>query len=145
MYGSDVCNDESTLPAHRVVKGDHVPGARYRNQFMTEGLSKELEYCQQAVQPLLGALQRTIAALPAAAGGESARLRLLLSSARLACRVFYSLNSPGLTEASRSPSSPAGKWPANLLPGVPTAVILLKERQRGRLENLSTGQAMCSV
>lgn len=75
--------------------------ARYRNQFMTEALSKELEYCQQAVQPLLGALQRTTAALPAAAGGDAARLRLLLSSARLACRVFYSLNSPGLTEARK--------------------------------------------
>jgi hypothetical protein len=69
---------------------------------MTEGLSKELEYCQQAVQPLLAALQRTTAALPAAAnaGGDAAQLRVLLSSARLACRVFYSLNSPGLTEAS---------------------------------------------
>ena len=79
-----------------------APAARYRNQFMTEALSKELEYCQQAVQPLLGALQRTTAALPAAAGGDPSRLRLLLSSARLACRVFYSLNSPGLTEASQA-------------------------------------------
>lgn len=68
---------------------------------MTEGLSKELEYCQQAVKPLLAALQRTTAALPAAAvnaAADAAPLRLLLSSARLACRVFYSLNSPGLTE-----------------------------------------------
>jgi len=75
---------------------------RYRNQFMTEGLSNELEYCQQAVKPLLAALQRVTAALPAvAAGGNGAALRTLLSSARLACRVFYSLNSPGLTEVSR--------------------------------------------
>jgi Cse1 len=89
-----------------------VPAARYRNQFMTEALSKELEYCQQAVQPLLGALQRTTAALPAAAGGDdAARLRLLLSSARLACRVFYSLNSPGLTEArhANDDASPSAK------------------------------------
>lgn len=74
---------------------------RYRNQFMTSALNEELKYCQQAVKPLLAALQRINAALPAAAADAAAApapLRLLLSSARLACRVFFSLNSPGLTE-----------------------------------------------
>lgn len=90
--------------AHCVLLSISILTHRYRNQFMTEGLSKELEYCQQAVKPLLAALQRTTAALPAAAnaGGDATQLRLLLSSARLACRVFYSLNSPGLTEVGIS-------------------------------------------
>lgn len=66
---------------------------------MTDGLSNELEYCQQTIKPLLAALQRVTSALPtAAANGDAAALRTLLSSARLACRVFFSLNSPGLTE-----------------------------------------------
>ncbi len=54
------------------------------------------------VKPLLAALQRITAALPASAGASDggASLRLLLSSARLVSRVFFSLNSPGLTEVS---------------------------------------------
>jgi hypothetical protein len=68
---------------------------------MTSELSQELKFCQMAVKPLLQALQRITAALhaaSAAAARDPAPLRLLLSSARLACRVFFSLNSPGLTE-----------------------------------------------
>ena len=36
-------------------------------------------------------------------------LNELLSSARLVCRIFYSLNSPGLTEVRLSPLT---RWPA---------------------------------
>lgn len=76
---------------------------RYRNQFMTDALSKELEYCQALVNPLLAALQSLTAQVTAAAAaGQLEALRLLLGSVRLVCRVFFSLNSPGLTEVRGS-------------------------------------------
>lgn len=38
--------------------------------------------------------------LPAAAAGDMDRLRALLAALRLCCRIFYSLNAPGLTPVS---------------------------------------------
>ncbi len=66
---------------------------------MSGELSKELEYCQQMVQPLLQTLQRLVAQLEASAGDQTAA-RQLLESTRHLLRVFFSLNSPGLTEVS---------------------------------------------
>lgn len=71
---------------------------RYRGQFMTDQLSKELEYSQQLVRPLLAATQRLAAQCSAAAPAGGAALPLLLEDARLALSIFYSLNSSGLTE-----------------------------------------------
>eukprot|EP00887_Chlorella_sp_A99_P002133 scaffold21.g2133.t1 len=71
---------------------------RYRNQFMTPELSSELEYSQQLVKPLLAALQATSRRV-AEATGDAAALHLLLSNVQLIASIFYSLNSPGLTEA----------------------------------------------
>ncbi|PSC72253.1 Exportin-2 [Micractinium conductrix] len=78
---------------------------RYRGQFMTDQLSEELDYSQAVVKPLLACLQaqskRAAEVAPgAAAGGAAAEpLRLVLSNVHLACSIFYSLNSPGLTDA----------------------------------------------
>lgn len=38
-----------------------------------------------------------VSMLPAAAAGDLDRLRALLAALRLCCRIFYSLNAPGLT------------------------------------------------
>ena len=76
-----------------------IPPPSYRNQYMTTELSAELEYSQQLVKPLLAALQalsRRVAA--AGAAGDAATLVLALQNATLICSIFYSLNSPGLTE-----------------------------------------------
>jgi hypothetical protein len=43
-----------------------------------------------------------VAMLPAAAAGDMDRLRALLAALRLCCRIFYSLNAPGLTPVSSS-------------------------------------------
>lgn len=65
---------------------------------MTAAVSEELKYCQGLMeQPLLEKVVAIRAALPGAAGNAEA-LRPLLASARFACRIFYSLNSLGLTE-----------------------------------------------
>ncbi|GAB4819020.1 hypothetical protein N2152v2_006066 [Parachlorella kessleri] len=71
---------------------------RYRNQFMTDQLSQELEYSQQLVAPLLATLQ-ALSKRVAEAAGQAEPLRLLLSNVQLVASIFYSLNSPGLTEA----------------------------------------------
>lgn len=73
---------------------------RYRNQVMTSELSQDLQYSQQFVQPLLDALTilvQQITSPPAAAPAADATRRQVLA-ARLACRTFFSLNSPGLTQ-----------------------------------------------
>ena len=73
---------------------------RYRDQFMTDQLSQELDYSQQLVAPLLDVL-RCLTRRLAEAGpaGDPATLRALLANAELAANIFYSLNSPGLTQA----------------------------------------------
>jgi exportin-2 (importin alpha re-exporter) len=72
---------------------------RYRGQFMTDQLNQELEYSQQFVGPLLAVTQRlTAACTAAAAAASSENLPQHLTNARLALSIFYSLNSPGLTE-----------------------------------------------
>jgi exportin-2 (importin alpha re-exporter) len=92
---------------HGVLETANAIYKRYRGSFMTPALSSELEYSQALVRPLLAALEgaldraRAAAAVLAAAPGEAEALaaaKLALSTARLAVRVFYSLNSPGLTE-----------------------------------------------
>jgi len=66
---------------------------------MSGELSKELEYSQQMVQPLLQTLQKLVGQLEGS-GGEQSAARQLLESTRHLLRVFFSLNSPGLTEVS---------------------------------------------
>lgn len=70
---------------------------RYRGQYMSEKLNKELEYSQNFVKPLLDVFVGLRAQVEASAGAAEP-LRLVLSSARYAVDIFYSLNSPGLTE-----------------------------------------------
>lgn len=74
---------------------------------MTDQLSEELEYSQALVRPLLGCLQalsKRVVELGAgaraagAAGPAAEALRLLLSNVQLVASIFYSLNSPGLTD-----------------------------------------------
>jgi hypothetical protein len=72
-----------------------------RGQFMTDKLSDELQYSQALVQPLLACLQglsKKVAELAAAGEGAVEALRLVLSNVQLVASIFYSLNSPGLTE-----------------------------------------------
>lgn len=65
---------------------------------MTASVSEELQYCQALVQqPLLESLVAIRGHMVAAAANPDA-LRPLLASARFACRIFYSLNSLGLTD-----------------------------------------------
>lgn len=66
---------------------------------MTDTLSSELEYSQRLVQPLLATLKKLRAALPAATAASPDALRVALSNAQLVASIFYSLNSPGLTDA----------------------------------------------
>ena len=65
---------------------------------MTDSLSRELEYSQQLVRPLLETLQKLVKQVQATAPHDTTVLKQLLGSVRLALRVFFSLNSPGLTE-----------------------------------------------
>ena len=76
---------------------------RYRGQFLTTELSRELQYCQQMVRPLLCVAQNITSACESLTsvakgtqGAESAPLTL--DNARLVLNIFYSLNSPGLTD-----------------------------------------------
>jgi hypothetical protein len=64
---------------------------------MTDQLSAELEYSQQLVAPLLAALQ-ALSKHVGEAGGQPDALRPLLANVQLVASIFYSLNSPGLTE-----------------------------------------------
>ena len=71
---------------------------RYRNQLGLSGkLNEELTYSQQLIVPLWEALKSLSTALQSSAG-DLARTKQTLSSIRLVCRIFYSLNSPGLTQ-----------------------------------------------
>lgn len=75
---------------------------RYRNKYRTNELVAELDASQRAFAPaLLEAAQRLRPAVEAARD-NTPLLRVLLSSARLAARIFYSLNSPGLTDVRSS-------------------------------------------
>lgn len=65
---------------------------------MSTELSRELEYSQQLVKPLLETLQKLGKELGSAA--ETSRSKQVLDAIRLLLRVFFSLNSPGLTEVS---------------------------------------------
>ena len=69
-----------------------------RNQMMTNELSVELAYSQRMVKPLLQTLQKLVAQLESTPAEETAAARQILACIRLALRVFFSLNSPGLTE-----------------------------------------------
>ena len=85
--------------AHGVLATANAIYKRYRGAFMTDALSAELEYSQVLVAPLLAALRGALdAARAAAAAADERSATTAVDTARLACRVFYSLNSPGLTE-----------------------------------------------
>ena len=80
---------------------------RYRGQFMTGALSRELEYCQQIIRPMLEVAQRVahacVSLSSAAVGSDAAAAApVTLDNARLVLCVFYSLNSPGLTDEFES-------------------------------------------
>ena len=71
---------------------------RYQNQLGLSGkLNQELTYSQQLIVPLWEALKTLSTALQSSSG-DIARTKQILSSIRLVCRIFFSLNSPGLTE-----------------------------------------------
>ncbi|WIA07912.1 hypothetical protein OEZ85_007391 [Tetradesmus obliquus] len=72
---------------------------RYRNQFSSDKMIAELAASQDMFAPVaLQAMKQLAGLLPAAAaGGDLERLKALLSAVRLLCRIFFSLNSPGLT------------------------------------------------
>ena len=63
---------------------------------MSTELSRELEYSQQLVKPLLETLQKLVKELESPR--EGSRSKQVLESTRLLLRVFFSLNSPGLTQ-----------------------------------------------
>ncbi|KDD74912.1 Cse1, partial [Helicosporidium sp. ATCC 50920] len=71
---------------------------RYRDQYMSSSLSEELEYSQAVVRPLLAALQAVVALVPSTLSTPPS-LILALQNAQMAASTFYSLNSPGLTDA----------------------------------------------
>lgn len=66
---------------------------RYRGTYIDD-ISKELEYCQVIIKPLLAAAKMLAASLTS---GEQQGNVLALDDARLVLNVFYSLNAPGLT------------------------------------------------
>lgn len=85
---------------------------------MTDQLSGELEYSQALVGQLLACLQalsKRVAelgdAVRAAGADGPARdqLRLLLSNVQLVASIFYSLNSPGLTDVGGCSGGPVGQ------------------------------------
>ena len=109
----------SLAATHGVLATANAICKRYRGAFMTDSLSAELEYSQKLAGPLLESLRcsleqaRAFTRAARAARGPSPFSALFspedaaaaaraadgaLDSARLACRVFLSLNSPGLTE-----------------------------------------------
>jgi len=68
---------------------------RYRGQYKSETLYKELKYVLELwVRPMLELFKQTGAAVQQ--GGPPERLRQLLECARLVCSIFYSLNSQEL-------------------------------------------------
>ena len=110
----------SLAATHGVLATANAICKRYRGAFMTDSLSAELEYSQRLAGPLLDSLRaalerarsctraaraaaRAQAPAPGAFSQEDAAAAAraadgALDTARLACRVFFSLNSPGLTE-----------------------------------------------
>lgn len=71
---------------------------RYRDQYRSNALVSELAATQDEFAPVcLKTTKELVAMLPAAAAGDMDRLRALLAALRLCCRIFYSLNAPGLT------------------------------------------------
>lgn len=71
---------------------------------MSSRLNEELIYVQSVVQPLLQTLKALDTQLESATQAKDTnQAKSLLSSIRLALRVFFSLNSPGLTEVSNKP------------------------------------------
>jgi len=72
---------------------------RYRSQFMTGKLNEELKYSQQLIVPLWETLKGLSLQLQSNSA-DLTRTKQILSSIRLVCRIFYSLNSPGLTQVN---------------------------------------------
>lgn len=72
---------------------------RYRSQFMSGKLNEELSYSQQLIVPLWEALKGLSTELQSSSA-DVPKTRQILSSIRLVCRIFYSLNSPGLTQVA---------------------------------------------
>ena len=70
---------------------------RYRSQFMSGKLNEELSYSQQLIVPLWETLKGLSTGLQGSSA-DIAQTKQILSSIRLVCRIFYSLNSPGLTQ-----------------------------------------------
>ena len=76
---------------------------RYRAQFMSNNLSEDLAYSQQFIEPLLHTLTALVTQITGSQpGGDAKLLQRQVLAARLACRTFLSLNSPGLTQVSIS-------------------------------------------
>lgn len=71
---------------------------RYRGKYIDD-ISKELEYCQAIIKPLLAVGKRLTGLLTSAEQGIMPKETVLitLDNARLLLHAFYSLNSPGLT------------------------------------------------
>lgn len=78
---------------------------RYRNQYRTNSLVHELEQTQNAFAPPLLATFLKLRPQVDSLQSNPEALRVVLSSVRLCCRIFYSLNSPGLTEVGCGPAS----------------------------------------
>ena len=72
---------------------------RHRNQYGSDAMVRELEGSQNVfATPLLDTMRKLSAAVSAMQQqGDMAVLRQLLSSVRYVCRIFFSLNAPGLT------------------------------------------------
>ena len=70
---------------------------RYRSQFMSGKLNEELSYSQQLIVPLWESLRRLSTELQNSSA-DIGKCKQILSNIRLVCRIFYSLNSPGLTQ-----------------------------------------------
>lgn len=76
---------------------------RYRGQFMTAALSRELQYCQPIIRPLLAVMQFITSkceelASAAVTDASAQSATVVLDDARLVLNIYYSLNSPGLTD-----------------------------------------------
>jgi hypothetical protein len=81
---------------------------RYRGQYGNDVLIAELDKSQQVFAPTLLAAQQKLSSLVPAAEGDAAALKLVLSCVRLSFRIYFSLNSPGLTPVSTHPPQGAG-------------------------------------
>lgn len=69
------------------------------NQYGSDAMVNELERSQNIFfTPLLETLKKLMALIPQTS--DAASLKLLMSTLRLVCRIFFSLNAPGLTPVS---------------------------------------------